>query len=85
MFREAGLTDIDVEVSVRVHPLGHSRRPIFRDFINTVRDKLIDGGFISRDELEQNLRAYERHLADPDVLATSNPYFLVRGRVPTGR
>ncbi len=44
MFREAGLTDIDVEVSVRVHPLGHSRRPIFRDFINNVRDKLIDGG-----------------------------------------
>jgi ubiquinone/menaquinone biosynthesis C-methylase UbiE len=84
MFREAGLTDIDVEVSVRVHPLGHSRRPIYRDFINNVRDKLIDGGFISRDELEQNLRAYERHLADPDVLATSSPYFLVRGRVPTG-
>ena len=84
MFREAGLTDIDVEVSVRVHPLGHSRRPIYRDFINNVRDKLIDGGFISRDELEQNLRAYERHLADPDVLATSSPYFLVWGRVPQG-
>ena len=81
MFRKGGLTDIDIEVSVRVHPLGNSRRPIFCDFINNVRDKLIDGGFISRDELEQNLRGYERHLADPDVLATSSPYFLVRGRI----
>jgi SAM-dependent methyltransferase len=85
MFREAGLMDIDVDMSVHVHPLGHSRRPIYRDFINNVRDKLVDGGFISQDELERNLRAYERHLADPEVLCTSSRYYLVRGRLPAGR
>jgi hypothetical protein len=82
MFREAGLTDISVDVSVHVHPLGHSRRPIFRDFVNNVRDKLIDGGFISRDDLERNLAGFERQLADPEVLFASSLYFLVRGRVP---
>lgn len=52
LFREAGLTDINVDAVVHVYPVGHSRRPIFRDFIDNVRDQLIDGGFISREDNE---------------------------------
>ena len=55
LIRDAGLTDIDVELAVHVHPVGHSRRPIVRDFVNNVRDALIDGGFIARDDLERDL------------------------------
>jgi hypothetical protein len=79
-----GLTDINVDAVVHVHPVGHSRRPIFRDFVNNVRDGLIDGGFISRDDLERDLGGFEQKLADPEVLATSSLYYRLWGRVPAG-
>ena len=82
LFREAGLIDISVDVAVQAHPPGHSRRPIFRDFIMNVREKLIAGGFITEEDLERDLSAYERQLADPHVVATSSLYFRLRGRVP---
>ncbi len=82
LFREAGLTDISVDATIHVHPLGHSRRPIFRDFINNVREDLIQRGFISRDELERDLSAYDSCLDDEEVLSTSSVYFRLRGRVP---
>src|SRR5271166_971725 len=49
LFREAGVVDISVDAAVQAHPPGHSRRPIFRDFIMNVRQSLIDGGFISKE------------------------------------
>ncbi len=79
LFREAGLTDIKVDVAI---PPGHSRRPIFRDFVVNVREQLIAGRFISAADLERDLSAYERHLADPHVVATSCLYFRLHGRVP---
>ena len=84
LFRDAGLTDIHVDLAVHVHPVGHSRRAIFRDFVNNVRDGLIDGGFISRDDLERDLALFEEKLADDKVLITSVLHFLLRGRVPAG-
>ena len=82
LFREAGLTDVEVDAVVHVYPVGHSRRSIFRDFVNNVRDKLVDGGFISRAELEADLGLYEEKLADPEVLVISQPFFRLWGRVP---
>jgi ubiquinone/menaquinone biosynthesis C-methylase UbiE len=82
MFREAGLTDISVDVVMQAHPPGHSRRPLFRDFIVNVREQLISGGFLSEKDLERDLAGYERQLADPNVVATSGLYFRVHGRVP---
>ena len=51
LVREAGLIDISVDVAVQAHPPGHSRRPIFRDFILNVREELIAGGFITKEDL----------------------------------
>jgi SAM-dependent methyltransferase len=82
LFREAGVVDIDVEPIIRAHPLGYSRRPIFRDFINNVRDHLIDGGFLSREDLERDLGLFEARLSDPKVLMTSSVYYRLSGRVP---
>ena len=70
---------------IRAHPLGYSRRPIFRDFINNVRDHLIDGGFLSRDDLERDLGLLEARLSDPEVLMTSSVYYRLSGRVPLGK
>jgi hypothetical protein len=46
LFRAAGVVDIYVDAIVRVYPAGDHRRLILRDFINNIRGKLIDGGFI---------------------------------------
>jgi SAM-dependent methyltransferase len=82
LFREAGLTDIQVDAVVDVHALGHPRRTILRDFINNVRDNLVDQGFIERDELERDMRALEDYLNDPEALVTSHAFYRLWGRVP---
>ncbi len=82
LFRAAGVVDIRVDAVVHVYPPGHDRRPILRDFINNVREKLIDGGFIGRRDLERDMAALERHLSNPQVLVTSAIFFRLIGRVP---
>jgi hypothetical protein len=82
LFRDAGVEDIRVDAVIHVYPPGHDRRPILRDFINNVRDKLIGGGFIAKAELESDMADLERHLADPKVLVTSHTSFRLIGRVP---
>ena len=82
LFRDAGVVDIYVDAVVHVYPPGHERRPIFRDFINNVRDRLVSEGFIGRAELESDVTALEDHLANPEVLMTSNTFFRLTGRLP---
>jgi SAM-dependent methyltransferase len=82
LFRGARLVDIAVDVAIQPHSPGPSRRPIFRDFVVNVQEQLVAGGFISAEDLERDLAAYERQLADPHVVATSCLYFRLRGWVP---
>lgn len=84
LFRAAGVVDIQLDAVVQIYPPGHDRRPILIDFINNVRDKLIEGGFVGRKELAQDLAAVERHLADPNVVVTSHLFYRLCGRVPQG-
>ena len=65
LFRDAGVKDIRVDAVLHVYPPGHDRRPILRDFINNVRDKLIAGGFITESELKRDMR---RHCTRPKRL-----------------
>jgi SAM-dependent methyltransferase len=85
LFRAAGVADIRVDAVVHVYPPGHDRRPILRDFINNVREKLIDGGFIGRSDLERDMTALERYLANPEALVTSNLFFRLWGRIPLSK
>jgi ubiquinone/menaquinone biosynthesis C-methylase UbiE len=82
LFRAAGVVDIHVDAIVRVYPAGDHRRLILRDFINNVREKLIDGGFIWRSDLERDVIVLERHLSNPEVLVASHLLFRLSGRVP---
>jgi SAM-dependent methyltransferase len=85
LFRAAGVVDIGVDAVVHVYPPDHGRRPILRDFINNVREQLIDGGFIGRSELEKDVTALERFLSNPEALVTSSLFFRLWGRVPQSR
>ena len=82
LFRAAGVTDIHVDAVVHVYPPGHSRRTILFDFINNLREPLIEGGFISRDNLESDMAALETYLANPETLVTSHLFYRLWGRVP---
>lgn len=82
LFREAGVEALSVDAVAHVYPPGHDRRPILRDFINNVREGLVGEGFMGRAELDADLAALDRHLADPAVLVTSHLFFRLIGRVP---
>lgn len=83
LFRDAGVVDIRVDPVIHVYPPGHNRRPILRDFIGNVGDRLVDGGFITRGQLESDMAALEAHLQRPDVLVTSHAFYRLRGRRPS--
>jgi len=83
LFREAGVEDIHVDAILHVHPTGHERRPILRDFINNVREQLVAGSYIARDELDRDMAELEKRLEDPNTLVTSFTFFRLIGRVPT--
>jgi hypothetical protein len=76
------VVDIHVDAIVRVYAAGDHGRMILVDFVNNVREKLIDEGFIGRRDLERDATILERHLADPQVLVTSHMFFRLSGRVP---
>jgi len=82
MFRDVGIVDISVDVAVQAHPPGHSRRSIFFDFINNVREQIVGYGIMSEEQLERDHEALGRALADPTTIAVSSLYFRLVGRVP---
>ncbi|WP_292530619.1 methyltransferase domain-containing protein [Methylocystis sp.] len=82
LFRAAGVTDIHVEAVAYVSSARNPGRLILLDFVNNVREKMIEQGFIGRAELESDVAAVERHLSDPDVLVTSHLFYQLSGRVP---
>ena len=82
LFREAGLTDIQVRPIVHVYPWGHSRREIFVRFIENVRAELTEAGRIAPEDLDDLLTALVAHLAREDVLVISHMFFQVWGRKP---
>jgi hypothetical protein len=55
---------------------------ILRDFINNVRQELINEGFIGQRELEKAMIAVEHHLSNPEVLVSSHLFFRLHGRTP---
>jgi SAM-dependent methyltransferase len=82
LFRDAGVVDIQVDAIINVFPIGHERRSFPCGLIGNVRDKLVDGAFITREDLERDIRALEQHLSRPDVQITSNLFFRLTGRLP---
>lgn len=81
LFREAGVVDIVVDAVVHVFPPGHERRLFLKNLIDNVRDRMLQAGFIRRDDLERDMAALDKHLARDDVQVISNMFFRLTGRV----
>lgn len=81
LFREAGVTDISVDAIVHVFPEDHERRWFQKRLIDNVRERMLAGGFITRDDMARDMAALEAHLARSDVQVMSNLFFRLTGRV----
>lgn len=83
LFRAAGLIDVGVEARADVYPVGHSRRTVRLDIMQSMRAKIIQRGLLTERELEELDWLARAHLADPDTVIMPCLYFLARGRKPT--
>ena len=59
------MTDIHVDTVVHVFPSDHERRRFPAALIENVREKLVEGGFVTRAEVERDLATLKSHLAKP--------------------
>lgn len=50
MLRNAGLVDVKVHPLIHLYEPGHSRLPIFLQFVNNLRERIVAAGMISEQE-----------------------------------
>ena len=82
LLRELGLVDIQVNPIVHVYPHGHNRRTIFWDFLQNVRERILQQGLITESEFSELMGELKGHLDRPDTLVVSHLFFQVWGRKP---
>jgi SAM-dependent methyltransferase len=82
LLAEAGLADVRVNPLIHAYGPGHSRRPIFLQFVNNLRDRIVAQGLISETELADCTAALARHLDDPATLVLSHVFVQAWGRKP---
>lgn len=82
LFRDAGLTDIEVSPVIHVYPPGHNRRAIFRHFLENVRDRILEQELIAETEFQELMAELKEHLDSPGTLVVSHLFFQVWGRKP---
>jgi ubiquinone/menaquinone biosynthesis C-methylase UbiE len=82
LFREAGLVDIEVKPVIHVYPHGHNRHAIFWQFLQNVRDRILEEKLIAQSELRDLMAELKEHLDRTDVLVVSHLFFQVWGRKP---
>ncbi len=82
LYRQAGLTDIEVAVHAPAYPAGHSRRTILPDLVRSLRPMILELGLCDERELADLDRAVREHLADPRTLMMPHLLVVAWGRKP---
>jgi SAM-dependent methyltransferase len=82
LYRQAGLTDIEVAVHAPAYPAGHSRRTIIPDLVRSLRPMILELGLCDERELAELDRAVREHLADPRTLMMPHLLVVAWGRKP---
>jgi ubiquinone/menaquinone biosynthesis C-methylase UbiE len=80
LFRDAGLIDIQVNPVIHLYPHGHSRRAIFWQFLQNVRDGIVDQKLMAESEFSDLTAELKEHLDHADTLVVSQLFFQVWGR-----
>jgi SAM-dependent methyltransferase len=76
----AGLSDVRVNPLIHAYGPGHSRRPIFPQFVNNLCDRIVADGLISEAEFADCAAKLARHLDDPATLVLSHAFVQAWGR-----
>jgi ubiquinone/menaquinone biosynthesis C-methylase UbiE len=82
IMRDAGLVDVRVNPLVHIYGPDHSRRPIFLQFVNNLRDRIVAEGLISEAKFAECIGLLDRHLNEPETLVVSHLFFQAWGRKP---
>ena len=67
---------------LHVYPHGHNRRAIFWDFLENVRDRILEQRLITESEFCELTAELKEHLDRPDTLVVFHLFFQVWGRKP---
>ena len=67
---------------IHVYPKGHNRRTIFYQFLENVRDRILEQELIAESEFCALMAELKEHLDKPDTLVVSHLFFQVWGRKP---
>jgi SAM-dependent methyltransferase len=82
MLRAAGLVDVGVTGRADAYPVGHSRRTIHPDLVQSMRAKVLQRGLLGERELDELVAGVRAHLDDPGTLVIPHLYVLAWGRKP---
>ena len=82
LFRQAGLTDVEVEAKAQMYPPGNSRRTVRLDLVHAMRPMILEMGVATEAELDELDAALRPHLTHPDTITMSGLLFLTWGRKP---
>jgi SAM-dependent methyltransferase len=82
MLREAGLVEIRLRPLIHAHPPGHPRRAVYPQFVENLRDRLIEQRVIEERDLDQDLQELRCHIDNPTTLIVSHLAMQVWGRRP---
>ena len=82
ILRNAGLVDVRVNPLIHIYGPDHGRRPIFLQFVNNLRDRIVAQGLISEAEFAESIASLERHLGEPETLVVSHLFIQAWGRKP---
>jgi hypothetical protein len=82
LLREAGLVGVRSRAIVHIDEPGHERRRLLWNFVENLRERLLDQGLIGRHELDALQEQLERHLEDPDTVVVSHLFVQAWGRKP---
>jgi len=65
LYRDAGLSDVEMASWAPAYPAGHSRRTLLPDLVRSLRPMILELGLSGERELAEVDRAVREHLADP--------------------
>ena len=82
LFRQAGLTRVEVESRTQMYPPGNSRRMVRLDLVRSMRPQIMEMGLATAQELEMQDAAARPHLEDPRTVVMTGLLFLVWGHKP---
>jgi hypothetical protein len=82
LFRQAGLTDVEVEGRAPLYPAGDTRWTARIDLIRSIRPHVLAMGLASEAQLDELDAAARAHLNEPSTVVISGLLFLAWGRKP---